>query len=190
MHVLTYRGKHLRNCSAWSELRYSRKGHGSRNKTNRFRFALTKRNCSLHYTGLRINHLAGTLNTSVSNTSAQWKRLAPTVKMFPSGGATTLIFIVDGADAVISSVSWNLFVPLDNTSFGVQFLADVNVALYVALERCVADPVVSTWLVLVRRCTWKRQCWTTERKPPGQSRKTKPKPRCPQDPIRSATSLR
>ena len=71
----------------------------------------------------------------------QRKRLAPTVKMFPSSGATTLICIVDGADAVISFVmhskaSWNLFVPLENTSFGVQSLADVNVALYVALERC------------------------------------------------------
>ena len=63
------------------------------------------------------------------NTSVQWKRLPPTVKMFPSGGATTMIFIVDGADAVISFVMrskacWNMFVPLDNTSLGVQFLAD------------------------------------------------------------------
>ena len=36
--------------------------------------------------------------------------------MFPSGGATTLIFIVDGAVAVVSFVtrskaSWNMFVP-------------------------------------------------------------------------------
>ena len=88
--------------------------------------------------------------------------------MFPSGGATTLIFSVDGADAVISFVmrskaSWNLFVPLHSTSFGVQLIADVNVALYVALESCAADPVVCTWLVLIRRRSWKRQCWTTEK---------------------------
>ena len=36
--------------------------------------------------------------------------------MFPTGGATTLIFIVDGAVAVVSFVmrskaSWNMFVP-------------------------------------------------------------------------------
>ena len=36
--------------------------------------------------------------------------------MFPSGGATTFIFIVDGADAVVSFVmrseaSWNMFMP-------------------------------------------------------------------------------
>ena len=59
--------------------------------------------------------------------------MAPTVKMFPSGGATTLTFIVDGAVTVVSFVMrskapWNIFVPLESTSFGVQFLADVSVA--------------------------------------------------------------
>ena len=54
--------------------------------------------------------------------------------------------IEDGDEAVIcfvmrSRASWNMLVPLDNSSFGVQILADVNVALYVALERCVAIPV-------------------------------------------------
>ena len=109
---------------------------------------LTKRSCSLRCncwlndTGFTINHT--TANTSVGNTSAQWKRLVPTVKMFPSGGATTLIFIVDGADVVISFVvrskpSWKMLV-LDNTSIGVQFLPDANVALDIALERCFADP--------------------------------------------------
>ena len=57
-----------------------------------------------------------------------------------------MIFIVDGDEPVISFVmrsraSWNVFVPLDNTTFGVQFLAGVGVALYIALERCVALPV-------------------------------------------------
>ena len=36
----------------------------------------------------------------LNKSSAQRKRLQPTVKMFPSGGATTMIFIVDGAEAV------------------------------------------------------------------------------------------
>ena len=31
------------------------------------------------------------------------------------------------------------FVPLDNTSFGVQIFPEENVELYVALEMCVAD---------------------------------------------------
>ena len=57
-----------------------------------------------------------------------------------------MIFSVDGADAVISfgmrsKASWNMFV-LDNTSIGVQFLAEGNVALCVALERCVVDAKV------------------------------------------------
>ena len=55
-----------------------------------------------------------------------------------------MIFIVVGPDAVISFVmrskgTWKMLV-LDNTSFGVQFLADVNVTLYVAMETCVAIP--------------------------------------------------
>ena len=68
-----------------------------------------------------------------------------TVKICPSGGATTLNFIVDGAVTVVSFVMrskapWNKFVPLDNTTFGVQFLADATDALYIALERCFEDP--------------------------------------------------
>ena len=56
-----------------------------------------------------------------------------------------MIFIVDGAVTVVSYVMrskapWNIFVPLDNTTFGVQFLADASVALYIALEKCFADP--------------------------------------------------
>ena len=55
-----------------------------------------------------------------------------------------MIFSVVEADAVISFVmrsiaTWKMLV-LDNTSFGVQSLADVNVALYVALETCGATP--------------------------------------------------
>ena len=60
-----------------------------------------------------------------------------------------MIFIVGGAEAVISfvmrsRVSWNVFVPLDNTSFGVQFFAYASVALNIALERCHADPAKCT----------------------------------------------
>ena len=41
---------------------------------------------------------------------------------FPSGGATTLIFIVDGAVTVVAfakrlKTHWNIIVPLDNTTF-------------------------------------------------------------------------
>ena len=34
---------------------------------------------------------------------APWKRSPPTMMMFPSGGATTLIFIADGTDASVPS---------------------------------------------------------------------------------------
>ena len=55
-----------------------------------------------------------------------------------------MIFIVDGTVKIVSFVMrsktpWNIFVPLDNPTFGVQFLAGASVALYIALERYFAD---------------------------------------------------
>ena len=46
-----------------------------------------------------------------------------------------MIFIVDGAVKVVSFVMrskthWNIFVPLDNTTFGEKFLGDASAALY------------------------------------------------------------
>ena len=57
-----------------------------------------------------------------NNTSAR-----PTAKMFPSSGGTTMIFIVDGTDAVSSLVvrsqtSENMFVPIGQHNSGVQIL--------------------------------------------------------------------
>ena len=62
---------------------------------------------------------------------------------FHSGGANTLNFIVDGDNAVKSmscsqKIPWNMVVPLI-ARHGVHFIADVNVALHVALERSVVD---------------------------------------------------
>ena len=60
-----------------------------------------------------------------NSTSAQRKRWAPTVRMLSSGGATTLILIADGADAVSSfvmrskppgSYSWSLTTRLWRTN--------------------------------------------------------------------------
>ena len=52
-----------------------------------------------------------------------------------------------------SKAPWNTFVPLDNTSFGVQFYADVSVALYVALENCRGSRWLKTWLEQYFRAT-------------------------------------
>ena len=69
------------------------------------------RSCSLHCnwwlfdTGLPINHPAGTTDTSVDSAAAQhFCATEPTVKMFPPDEATTMIFRVDGAYAVMSFV--------------------------------------------------------------------------------------
>ena len=54
---------------------------------------------------------------------------------FLSGGATTMIFIVSGDNAVgsfvtLSKIPWNMVVPLDSTTLiRVRLLADVHVAL-------------------------------------------------------------
>ena len=60
-----------------------------------------------------------------------------------SGGATTLIIIVDGADAVgsfvtCSTVPWNTAVPPDGKKIA-RILADVSVTFHVEQERSVVD---------------------------------------------------
>ena len=62
---------------------------------------------------------------------------------FLSGGATTLIFIVDGADAVNSfvmrsAILWNMAVPPESTSWHTNS-AEINVALREVVERSVVD---------------------------------------------------
>ena len=61
-----------------------------------------------------------------------------------SGGATTLIFIDDGASAVISLVMrsampGNIVVPPDSTMLAVQILSDVHVALHDESVRRLVD---------------------------------------------------
>ena len=62
---------------------------------------------------------------------------------FHSGGATTMSVIVNGTNAVNSSImrstiAWKRFVPRDNTTFAYD-LADVNGTLHDVLERSVVE---------------------------------------------------